>query len=158
MGGMLSAMEICRAAPEDLERANALLSTASHSPIPRDFPMSDILVALEGSSVVGVMALEVRGLLGLIRAEAVAEGHPYQKVGSSLLQALVSRANELSLRELFLFSGALSEGAEGVFAEAGFASISRDSLPSEISSTREFRAQSPDTATVMRFQLATRFV
>jgi amino-acid N-acetyltransferase len=147
-------MEIRRATPEDLDRTNLLLGEASLPPLPRYFPLSDVLVAMEGSAVVGVIALEVLGLLGLVRCAAVAPGHARQAVGSSLLQALVCRASELSLRELFTLTG----DDEGFFANAGFSSIPRASVPSEIRSTTQFREQCPDTASVMRFQLATRNV
>ncbi len=145
-------MNIRRATAEDLNRATSVLDAAGLPPLGSDLPLANILVALEDSAVVGVIALEVRGLVGLVRSAAVAPDH--QSVGSSLLQSLLARAHELSLRELFL----LTEDAEGFFAKAGFSSIPRDAVPPEIRSTREFRERYSDTVTVMRLQLATRCV
>ncbi len=142
-------MNIRRATAEDFNRATSVLDAAGLPPLGSDLPLANILVALEDSSVVGVIALEVRGLVGLVRSAAVAPNH--QGVGSSLLQSLLARALELSLRELYL----LTEDTEGFFAKAGFSSIPRDAVPPEIRSTREFRE---DAATVMRLQLATRCV
>ncbi len=143
-------MNISRATAEDLSRATSVLDAAGLPPLGSDLALANILVALEDSAVVGVIALEVRGLVGLVRSAAVAPNH--QGVGSSLLQSLLTRAHELSLRELYL----LTEDAEGFFAKAGFSSIPRDSVPAEICSTQAFRGRCSDTATVMRLQLATR--
>ncbi len=145
-------MNISRATVEDLNRATSVLDAAGLPPLGSDLPLANILVALEDSAVVGVIALEVRGLVGLVRSAAVAPNH--QSVGSWLLQSLLARAHELSLRELYV----LTEDAEGFFAKAGFSSIPRDAVPHEIRSTREFREGCSDTATVMRLQLATRCV
>ena len=145
-------MNILRAATEDLNRASSVLEAAGLPPLGSDLPLANILVALEDSAVVGVIALEVRGLVGLVRSAAVAPNH--QGVGSSLLQSMLARALELSLRELYF----LTEDTEGFFARAGFSSIPRDAVPHEIRSTREFREGCSDTATVMRLQLATRCV
>ncbi len=143
-------MNIRRATAEDLNRATSVLNAAGLPPLGSDLPLANILVALEDSAVVGVIALEVRGLVGLVRSAAVAPNHP--GVGRSLLQSLLTRALELSLRELYL----LTEDAEGFFAKAGFSSIPRDALPPAIRSTREFRERGSEPATVMRLQLASR--
>jgi amino-acid N-acetyltransferase len=145
-------MNIRRAATEDLNRASSVLDAAGLPPLGSDLPLANILVALEDSAVVGVIALEVRGLVGLVRSAAAAPNH--QGVGSSLLQSLLARAHELSLRELYL----LTEDAEGFFVKAGFSSIPRNAVPPEIRSTREFRERCSDTVTVMRFRLVTRYV
>ncbi len=145
-------MNIARAIAEDLSRVSSVLNAAGLPPLGSDLPLANILVALEDSAVVGVVALEVRGLVGLVRSAAV--GPKHQGVGRSLLRSLLARALELSLRELYL----LTEDAEGFFAKAGFSSIPRDAVPPEIRSTREFRERCSDTVTVMRLQLATRCV
>ena len=145
-------MNIARAIAEDLSRVSSVLNAAGLPPLGSDLPLANILVALEDSAVVGVVALEVRGLVGLVRSAAV--GPKHQGVGHSLLRSLLARALELSLRELYL----LTEDAEGFFAKAGFSSIHRDAVPPEIRSTREFRERYSDTVTVMRLQLATRYV
>ena len=145
-------MKIRRATAEDVNRATSILDAADLPPLGSDLPLANILVALEDSAVVGVIALEVQGLVGLVRSAAVAPDH--LGVGSSLLQSLLARAHELSLRNLYL----LTDDAAGVFAKAGFSSIPRDAVPPEIRSTRGFRERCSDTATLMRLQLATRYV
>ena len=157
-------MDIHRAAPEDLDRIDALLAGASLPPLPSGFPLSDVFVGLEGGGVVGVVALEVLGLLGLVRAAVVAPDHTASNAGSSLLQAMISRANELSLRALYVFvecavgSGALTDDGLDLFARAGFAPMQPDALPSEIRSSLHYRERTSADVTVMCFQVATRYV
>jgi len=147
-------MDIRRATTDDLEQIAPLLDAAKLPPISGNLPLANVLVALRGAAVVGVIALEVRGLRGLLRSVAVEAGHSGQGIGTSLLKSLLARAQELSLRELYL----LTEGAEGFFGKAGFVAVPRDSVPAEIRSTSQYREQCPESATVMRLRLVTRHV
>ena len=147
-------MNIHRVTPEDLEQVLSLLSAADLPALPRDLPVSNVLVALQDSIVIGVIALEVRGLRGLVRSVVVEPRHARRRVGTSLLRSLLARAQELSLRELYL----ITEGAEKFFSNAGFVAVRRDHVPDEICSTQEYREQCPKEATVMRLRLVARHV
>lgn len=147
-------MEIRRATSDDLEQIALLLDAAELPALPGNMPLANVLVALREAAVIGVIAMEVRGLRGLVRSVAVEPGHSRQGVGASLFQSLLARAQELSLRELYL----LTEGAEGFFENVGFVAVPRDAVPAEIRSTREYREQCPESATVMRLGLVTRHV
>jgi len=147
-------MDIRRATSDDLEQIARLLDAAKLSPLSGNLPLANVLVALRGAAVIGVIALEVRGLRGLVRSVAVEPDHSRQGVGTSLLQSLLARAQELSLRELYL----IAEVAEGFFRKAGFVAVPRDSVPAEIRSTSQYREQCPESATVMRLRLVTRHV
>lgn len=147
-------MDIRRATSDDLEEIAPLLETAELPPLPSNLPLSNVLVALRDGAVIGVIALEVRGLRGLVRSVAVEPGQSGQGVGASLLRSLLARALELSLRELYL----LTEDAEGFFGSAGFVAVPRDAVPAEIRSTREYSEECPESATVMRLRLTTRHV
>jgi amino-acid N-acetyltransferase len=147
-------MDIRRATSDDLEQIGRLLDAAGLPPLPGNLPLTNVLVALRDNVVIGVVALEVRGLRGLLRSLAVDSGHSSQGVGASLLQSLRARAQELSLRELYL----LTEGAEEFFGNAGFVAVPRNSVPAEIRSTQEYSEQCPESATVMRLRLVTRHV
>ena len=151
-GGTDIEMEIRRAVPGNLEQTASLLRAAELPPILDGFPLPNVLVCLQTGSVIGVVALEVRGLRGLVRSLAVDPSHSRQGVGTSLLDSLMARAHELSLRELYL----LTENSKEFFARSGFAPVSRESVPQAIRSTREYREQCPETTTVMRLDLATR--
>jgi amino-acid N-acetyltransferase len=147
-------MDIRRSTSDDLEQIAPLLDAAGLPPLPGNLPLANVLVALQDAAVIGVIALEVRGLRGLLRSVAVDSGHLRRGVGTSLLQSLLARAQELSLRELYL----LTEDAEGFFEKAGFVAVPRDTVPAEICSTSEYREQCPESATVMRLRLVTRHV
>lgn len=145
---------IRRATSDDLGRVASLLQTAGLPPLPAAIPLANVLVALEDSTVVGVIALQVAGLRGLVWPEAVDPSHPGNDVRTSLIQTLLARAHELSLRELYL----LTEKDAQSFTEAGFVPIPNKVVPAEIRLTREFRAQHSETAKLMRLQLVSRFV
>jgi amino-acid N-acetyltransferase len=147
-------MDIRRATSDDLGQITPLLDAAGLPPLPANLPLANVLVALQGATVIGVIAMEVRGLRGLVRSVAVEPGHSRKGVGTSLLQSLLARVQELSLRELYL----LTEGAEKFFGNAGFVAVPRDSVPAEIRSTSEYSEQCPESATVMRLRLTTRHV
>jgi len=147
-------MDIRRATSDDLGQITTLLDAAGLPPLPGNLPLANVLVALQSTTVIGVIALEVKGLRGLVRSVAVEPGHSRQGVGTSLLRSLLARAQELSLRELYL----LTEGAEKFFGHAGFVAVPRDSVPAEICSTREYREQCRESATAMRLRLVTRHV
>lgn len=146
-------MDIRRATPGDLEDAASLLRTAGLPPIPDEVPLANILLALDGARIVGVIAVQVVARRGLARSAAVESAYQRQGVGASLLRSLIARAHELGLRDLYL----LTEDAEGFFAGLGFAAVARDAVPEEIQATHEYREQCPETATVMRLALATRY-
>ena len=147
-------MEIRRATSDDLGQIASLLDAAELPALPGSMPLANVLVARRDAAVIGVIAMEVRGLRGLVRSVAVEPGRSRQGVGTSLLQSLLARAQELSLRELYL----LTEGAERFFDNAGFVAVPRDTVPAEIRSTREYREQCSESATVMRLRLVTRHV
>lgn len=147
-------MVIRRATREDLGPVAALIEAAGLPPLPHSPTLANLLVALGEDAVVGTIYLEVVGLRGLVRSAVVAPSHARRGIGTSLMQSLVARAHELSLRELYL----LTENGKAFFARAGFEPVPREVVPSEIRSTREYREQCLESATVMRLKLATRFV
>jgi N-acetylglutamate synthase-like GNAT family acetyltransferase len=145
---------IRRPTTDDLEQVRSLLAAADLPALPRSLPLSNVLVALQGDAVIGAVALEVRGLRGLLRSVVVEPEHARKGVGASLLQSLVARAQELSLRELYL----ITMDAEKFFSKAGFVTVRREDVPEEICSTELYREQCPEEASVMRLRLVTRHV
>ncbi len=147
-------MLIRRATSDDLGRVVSLLQTAGLPPLSDAIPLANVLVALEDSTVIGVIALRVTGLRGLVWPAAFDQSHLSSGVRTSLFQTLLARAHELSLRELYV----LTEKHAEFFAGAGFVPISHEPVPAEIRSTREYRDQRSESTKVMRLQLVTRFV
>lgn len=146
-------MDIRRASQHDRERIAALLQESEQPPLPSAVPLSNIVVALDGGTVVGAAALEVRGRCGLLRSLVVAADRRRQGIGSSLMRSLIARCHELGLHDLYL----LTEGDPAFFESVGFGAIERSELPSEIQSTPRLREQYPETARTMRYVLATRW-
>jgi amino-acid N-acetyltransferase len=147
-------MQIRRASPEDRDEVASLLGQAALPALPPYFPPTNLAVALEDSSVVGVVALEVIGRVGLLRSVAVAPSHARRGVGTSLIRNLLARAHELGLRELYL----LTENAQHFFERLDFVVVPRESAPLEVCSTSEYRELCPESATLMRLTLSSRYM
>ncbi len=147
-------MLIRRAASDDLGRIASLLQTAGLQPLSSGLPRANVLVALEDDAVIGVIALQVTGLSGLVFPPAVGPPDSGDDVRNSLIQALLARSHELSLRKLYL----LTEGDEAFFAEVGFVPIADEVVPWQIRSSRAYRDQRSETATLMQLKLVSRFV
>lgn len=145
-------METQRLRREEFDQVDALLDARGLPPLPRDIPLSNVLVALEDGAVIGVVALEVLVRRGLLRSVAVSEAHQNRGVATNLVRSMIARANELGLRDLHL----LTETASALFTPLGFSAVQREQVPEEIASTREFREQCPQSARVMRLVLDTR--
>lgn len=146
-------MDIRRANDEDREHATALLEAAGLPPLPRALPLANVLLALDESAAVGVVALEVSARSGLLRAIAVREERRRQGVAHSLVRALQARVNELGLRDVYALA---TEGSQGFFEKMGFSAVPREQAPPEIRRMPVFRERCPD-ATLLRLPLATRF-
>ncbi|MGH0034672.1 MAG: GNAT family N-acetyltransferase [Myxococcota bacterium] len=147
-------MDVRRATRDDLEAVAPLLAEASLAPLPPHLPLQNCLVALDEEKVVGAVALEVRGLRGLLCALVVAPGHRRHGLGGSLVESILARAHELSLRDLYVLPG----DEESFFTKQGFLAVDSDDMAPEIRSTLAYRAAGPEPPAVMRFPLATRCV
>jgi N-acetylglutamate synthase-like GNAT family acetyltransferase len=121
---------------------------------PVTLSLSNIFVALKAGAVIGVIALQVSGRCALVSPVAIEPSHSGSGIPTTLFQTLLARANELGLRELYV----LAEEDTDFYAGLGFVPISCDAIPTEILSTREYRNQRSEAATLMRLRLDTRFV
>lgn len=120
-------MKIRRPRPEELDRAAGLLERAGCAPLLPGTPAANVLVALDAEQVVGVVALQVHGLRGLVGPIATDPSQP-ESVRSSLVRTLLSRAHEISLRDLFV----VAENGGETLQSLGFAPASADDLPPSI--------------------------
>lgn len=145
-------MDFRRAQPEDMEEVAALLERASLPPLPPGLPLKNCLVALDGARVTGAVGLEVRGLRGFLCALVVAPDARDQDLAKSLVQSLLTRASELSLRDLYALPG----DQDAALAEQGFVPIEVAEVASEIRMLRSFRGASRDAPRALRLALATR--
>jgi N-acetylglutamate synthase-like GNAT family acetyltransferase len=145
-------LDIRRAAREEIDEATALLEASDLPPLPAGIPLSNVLVGLEGGSVIGVIALEVVARRGLVLWAAVSEEHRAKGLGTSLGLSLIARAQELGLREIYAVPGEASDFFEGL----GFFPVSRGAVPDEVGFKRVLPDELDDSAEIMRLELETR--
>lgn len=141
-----------RVSRNEMPAASALLGAAGLPPLPPNIPFSNVLVGLEKGSVIGVVAVEVEARHGLTLWVAVSEEHRGRGLGTSLMRSLLTRTQELGLREWF----AVTRNASQFFVKLGFSPISRDAVPSGIRFLSPFRDQCDDSTQILRLELQTR--
>ena len=121
-------MDIRRATREELPQVAELLSANGLAPLPTNPSLANVLLGLEQGSMLGVVALDVVARFGLTRWLAVTTEHRGRGFARSLVQGLITRSQELGLRELY----ALPEGAKGFLEDLGFRSVAAGDVPREI--------------------------
>ena len=147
-------MDIRRATRDEEEQIATLLHSTDLPPLPTEFSVSDVLVALDGEAVVGAAGLEFVARLGALSFLTVAPSVRRQGIGSSLLQSAVARANELGLSELYL----LTDREKGFFEKRGFAAVAEEDVPVQVRSNTRYRDPRSDTDHAMRLSLETRYL
>ena len=145
-------MNIRRATREELGEVTGLLEVNGLPPLPTGISLSNVLVALEQGSVIGVIALEVVARRGLTLWAAVSAEHRAKGLSTSLGRSLIARAQELGLREIY----AVPRDASNFFAGLGFSPVFRSAVPNEVRFMPAFPDQSNDSMEIMRLGLETR--
>lgn len=102
-------------------------------------------VAEREGDIVGVVGLEVCGDHGLLRSTAVDPAYRDRGLGRALVERIIAEAEARGIHALYL----LTTTAERYFPSFGFATITRDTVPSPIRATAEFAGACPASATVM---------
>ena len=141
-------MDTRRATSADLARIGELLEAESLPRVPRNLPLSNLLVGIQEGELVGEVALEVSARRGLLRAVVVAPERRRRGFGASLVTSAVARAHELGLLDLHC----ATEKGQSFLEAQGFEPVERDGVPREI---RASLADFPDSAAVLRMPLAT---
>ncbi len=149
-----SAMPAFRAATVDDTAAIAQLLTTSGLPTDGVAALlaadaSQFVVAetqSDGAEVVAVAGLEVCCENALLRSVAVRSDWQRHGLGHALIQRVVCEAEARGIDALYL----LTMTAEHYFPRFGFATVARDTVPSDIAGTLEFQSACPASATVMR--------
>ncbi len=146
---MALAPTIRPAGPSDLGPVTALLRDA-HLPWSDIAPhLGSFLVADGEDGLAGVVGLEARGPVGLLRSLAVAPAHRKRGLGRLLCQRMLAHARGLGVGDLYL----LTLDAAGFFEGVGFRREDRAAVPPAIQSTQEFSALCPVSAVVMHLAL-----
>jgi amino-acid N-acetyltransferase len=136
----------------DLPSVRALLERV-HLPVDGvDDHVETLLVAREGSQIVGSAAVELYGDGALLRSVAVAPHRQGRRVGHQLTDAALQLARIHGARTAFL----LTTTAERFFPRWGFEEVGRDEVPVPMRESVEFRFACPESAIVMRCHLSAR--
>ena len=108
--------------------------------------LDDFLVANRKDGLAGAIGLERYGSGALLRSAVVRPGDQGTGIGAALVRALLDRARDGGLREIYL----LTTTAERWFPRFGFAPIEREQVPDAVRVSVEFREACPASAAVMR--------
>ena len=139
-------MEVRSATDADYTAVITLLETAGlpTAGVPRT--LGDFIVADTGDGLAGAIGLERYGSAALLRSAVVRPGDQGSGIGAALVRALLDRARDGQVREIYL----LTTTAERWFPRFGFAPIARERVPDAVRASVEFREACPASAAVMR--------
>jgi N-acetylglutamate synthase-like GNAT family acetyltransferase len=143
---MARSPDIRAATDADYPAVIALLEAAGlpTAGVPR--ALGDFLVADAGDGLAGAIGLERYGSDALLRSAVVRPGRQGTGIGAALVRALLDRARDGGLREIYL----LTTTAERWFPRFGFTAIEREQVPDAVRASVEFREACPASAAVMR--------
>jgi amino-acid N-acetyltransferase len=134
----------------DLPAAHDLLERL-HLPLAGvDEHVQTLIVARDGSHVVGTAAVELYPDGALLRSVAVDPSRQGRRLGHQLTEAALNLARAHGADTVFL----LTTTAERFFPRFGFEPITRDDVPASVQDSVEFQSACPASAIVMRRRLA----
>jgi N-acetylglutamate synthase-like GNAT family acetyltransferase len=144
-----SGLNIRRARRGDLDVITGLLE-ASGLPVD-DVPshVDAFLVCFEAGGLLGTVALERHGPVGLLRSLAVNPADRRRGIGRELCARIIRQAGESGTRDLYL----LTTDAADYFRRLGFHDVDRRLVPEAIAETTEFKDLCPDSAILMHLEL-----
>jgi amino-acid N-acetyltransferase len=143
-------MVIQAAEANDLPAVRRLLE-AQHLPLDGvDAHVSTMVVAKQGSEVMGAAAVELYEDGALLRSVVVDPIVQGQGLGRRLSGAALTLARERGADTAFL----LTTTAERFFPKLGFEPIVRSDVPASVQASIEFQSACPASAVVMRKRLA----
>ena len=111
--------------------------------------LTTLLVAREGSRIVGTAGLELYADGALLRSVAVEPDRQGKQLGHQLTDAALHLAASHGVNAVFL----LTTTAERFFPKFGFEPIDRTQVPQSVRASVEFQSACPASAIVMRRQL-----
>ena len=107
--------------------------------------LSDLIAAKQGKTLIGTVALQACGGLGLLRSLAVTEAYRSQGLATDLVTRIIIHARSKRIERLFL----LTTTAPDFFVKRGFEPFDRSFVPAAIAATEEFRSLCPVSAICM---------
>ena len=103
------------------------------------------LVLKEKGQVIGLVGVEVLVPFGLLQSLAVNPRYRCRGFASQLVEKVEKYATSLKIETLYL----LTMTAEGFFAKRGYQRVERNSVPSPLHGTTEFKNLCPASAVCM---------
>ena len=143
-------MVIHAAEASDLPAVRRLLETQRLPLDGIDEHVSTMVVAKQGSEVVGAAAVELYADGALLRSVVVNPMVQGQGLGHRLSDAALALAKDRGQHTAFL----MTTTAEMFFPKLGFEQIARDDVPVSVQASIEFQSACPSSAVVMRKRLA----
>jgi len=127
-----------------LEEIKELLAVCR---LPTDDIRNDavFVVARAGAQLCGAAGVEPFGAMALLRSVAVHPAWQRRQIAHALCDEIMRRARAMGVTHVYL----LTTDAQDFFRRLGFSAITRDSLPSEIRATAQFRELCPASASAM---------
>lgn len=101
------------------------------------------------STISGVVGVELKGNVGLLRSLAVAEAHRCRGLATRLVNKIEAYARSKKVDTLYL----LTLTAEDFFSARGYHKTDRSSAPPALQATTEFKGICPQTAVCMKKHL-----
>lgn len=140
-----------RADRADLARARELIASAGLplAGVDEHFERFWVVDAPDGR-LAAVAGAESYGRTWLLRSVVVDRAYRDRGIGSALLAAVLDEARRLSAQEVFL----LTTDSRDFFAARGFSELPRAAAPNALQASAELRGACPDTAALMRLELA----
>ena len=102
-----------------------------------------------GSTLAGVVGLELRDDAGLLRSLAVADAYRRKGLATQLVNKIEEYARSQNITALYL----LTLTAEDFFAARKYQKTDRESAPPALQETAEFKRLCPETAVCMKKHL-----
>ena len=134
----------------DLTKIRTLLQSQQLPVEDIDNHISFLLTRNTADRVVGCCGLEFYSSVGLLRSLAVDPAFQGKGLGKQLVQQTLEMAEKKGLEEVYL----LTTTAADFFPKLGFNPINRAEVPVVIQQTPEYAQLCPDSAVVMKLELA----
>jgi amino-acid N-acetyltransferase len=140
------------ASVEDEEQIKQILAASGlHYQDIRPSQLQHFLIVKDdtASTLSGVVGLEQKGDVGLLRSLAVAKAYRRQGLAIQLVGKIEEYARSQKVAALYL----LTMTAEDFFSARGYQKTDRESAPPVLQETTEFKSLCPETAVCMKKHL-----
>ena len=111
--------------------------------------LKHFLMARNSSDLIGLIGLEIQGDCALLRSLAVNRGYRNKGLATLLVEKIENYARSLKICTLYL----LTMTAEDFFKKRNFRRTARETAPTGIQNTAEFRGLCPASAAFMTKKL-----